>query len=298
MTEGGPRVSVSRSPSALRFSNIVPGRSTISRQGRSTMTRSPGARNSIRGARDHSANSTNRASVQYHIYHDNKNIDYFANKRGIIRCQAWRLQHQTPIPKLSEPYSKIGQVKPNKRKIQYPYCSGEIEIYCPRCDMFFDSMWDYQDHLLIKAMKAPHVTKIKELKAQAEMQQSVKQQVSQALLRKTINNRLNNSFDEDYEFSDDRNKRIMHWENNKRHYNSGKLLEEVRDARDQARAIRLRRTGLRRNRNTVNFKNLAPIAEILTRFKSLASQKSREEENASLEKVSSKNNRNARAILV
>ena len=92
MTEGGPRVSVSRSPSALRFSNIVPGRSTISRQGRSTMTRSPGARNSIRGARDHSANSTNRASVQYHIYHDNKNIDYFANKRGIIRCQAWRLQ--------------------------------------------------------------------------------------------------------------------------------------------------------------------------------------------------------------
>ena len=124
---------------------------------------------------------------------------------------------------MSELYSKIGQVKPNKRKIQYPYCSGEIEIYCPRCDMFFDSMWDYQDHLLIKAMKAPHVTKIKELKAQAEMQQSVKQQVSQALLRKTINNRLNNSFDEDYEFSDDRNKRIMHWDDNKRHYNSGNL---------------------------------------------------------------------------
>lgn len=90
--------------------------------------------------------------------------------------------------------------------------------------MFFDSMWDYQDHLLIKAMKAPHVTKIKELKAQAEMQQSVKQQVSQALLRKTINNRLNNSFDEDYEFSDDRNKRIMHWDDNKRHYNSGNLI--------------------------------------------------------------------------
>ena len=57
------------------------------------------------------------------------------------------------------------------------------------------------------------------------MQQSVKQQVSQALLRKTINNRLNNSFDEDYEFSDDRNKRIMHWDDNKRHYNSGNLLQ-------------------------------------------------------------------------
>lgn len=91
MTEGGPRVSVSRTPSALRFSNIVSGRSTVSRQGRSTMSRSPGARNS-RGPRDHSANPANRVSVQYHIYHDSKNIDYFANKRGIIRCQAWRLQ--------------------------------------------------------------------------------------------------------------------------------------------------------------------------------------------------------------
>lgn len=92
MTEGGPRVSVSRTPSALRFSNIASGRNTVSRQTRITMTRSPGARNS-RGPRDHSANqSTNRASVQYHIYHDSKNIDYFANKRGIIRCQAWRLQ--------------------------------------------------------------------------------------------------------------------------------------------------------------------------------------------------------------
>ena len=55
------------------------------------MSRSPGARNS-RGPRDHSANPANRVSVQYHIYHDSKNIDYFANKRGIIRCQAWRLQ--------------------------------------------------------------------------------------------------------------------------------------------------------------------------------------------------------------
>lgn len=296
MTEACPRVSVSRTPSALRFSNIASGRGTIARQPRTTMTRSPGARNS-RGPRDHSTNPTNRSSFQYHIYHESKNIDYFPNKRGIIRCQAWRLQHPRPKQKMSELFSKIGQVKPNKRKIQYPYCSGESEIYCPRCDMFFDSMWDYQDHLLIKAMKAPHVTKIKELKAQAEMQQSVKQQVSHALMRKTIHNRLNSSFDEDYEFSDDRNKRIMHWDNNKRHYSSGELLEEVRDARDQARAIRLRRTGLRRNRNTVNFRNLAPIAEILTRFKSLASQKSREEENASLEKVSSKNTRN-RAILV
>ena len=75
----------------------------------------------------------------------------------------------------------------------------------------------------------------------------------------------------------------------------GELLEEVRDARDQARAIRLRRTGMRRNRNTVHLRNLAPIAEILTRFKSLGSQKS--EDTASLERVKSKNTRQ-RVVLV
>ena len=92
MTEATPRVSVSRSPSAIRFSNIASGRGTISRQPRTTMTRSPGGGRNSRGPRDHSANPTNRASFQYHIYHDSKNIDYYPNKRGIIRCQAWRLQ--------------------------------------------------------------------------------------------------------------------------------------------------------------------------------------------------------------
>ena len=91
MTEAGPRMSISRTPSILsgRRSNLMSGRGTISRQTRGT--RSPSARNS-RGPRDQSANPTNRASFQYHIYHDSKNIDFFPNKRGIIGCQAWRVQ--------------------------------------------------------------------------------------------------------------------------------------------------------------------------------------------------------------
>ena len=30
---------------------------------------------------------------------------------------------------------------------------GDYEIYCPRCDMFFNNKEDYQDHLLIRQFK-------------------------------------------------------------------------------------------------------------------------------------------------
>ena len=35
----------------------------------------------------------------------------------------------------------------------YLIFKGDYEIYCPRCDMFFNNRQDYQDHLLIRQFK-------------------------------------------------------------------------------------------------------------------------------------------------
>merc|ERR1719427_1050713 len=272
-----------RTPSVVRFSEAAsrgPPKILQGKGPRGTVQGGPRgtvSRNSRGGRPDH-ANPANRPS-QYHVYHEKQNIDYYPNKRGILKCQAWKLQHASIKPKMPEIFTKMGQVQPKKHKIQYPYCSGESELYCPRCDMFFDNLDEYQDHLLIKAMKAPHVTKVKELKAQAEMQHMVaKQQVSQLLMRKTIH-RNAQQYDEDFEFQDKRDKRIMHWKHNKRHYRADELLEEVRDARDQARAIRARRVGQRRK---TQYTGLGPIAEVLMRIRTTRSIASHKPKNPSI----------------
>lgn len=95
----------------------------------------------------------------------------------------------------------------------------EYDIYCPRCDMFFNDKGEYQDHLLIRKFKVKFVEKINSVQESENL--------------------------DDMEFHDTRNKSKMHYDTNQKYYNVHELLDEVQDLRDRARVIRKKRTKTR-----------------------------------------------------
>lgn len=144
-------------------------------------------------------------------------IQYQPNKRGILKCQAWQVQKMAPCqfpPSVS---------KNAKYKVQFPHVQNGLEIYCPRCDMYFMHKDDYLDHLLIRQYKAPFVEKINE--------------VSKYSSGTAIAN---------LEIHDNRNKTKMHYDKNRKLYKQEELLDEVRDLRDRARMMRKKRGKTRR----------------------------------------------------
>merc|ERR1711970_19828 len=101
-------------------------------------------------------------------------VQYKANQRGILRCQAW------PINDISiEPIAPI-KMKNKKYKIQYPNkIKNKTQVYCPRCDLFFLNKDDYLNHQLIKQMKAPHahtlyMNKIRDINSSLELKEEVR----------------------------------------------------------------------------------------------------------------------------
>ena len=54
-------------------------------------------------------------------------------------------------------------------KLQYPFNFVCDEIYCPRCDMYFNSMRDYQDHLIIRQLKMPYLKSMKETQKERDI---------------------------------------------------------------------------------------------------------------------------------
>merc|ERR1719369_1237846 len=73
--------------------------------------------------------------------------------------------NQVPLlPHNAVPYKKL--------KIQFPFIFEErslAEIFCPRCDMFFNSLNEYHDHLIIRQFKEPYVKKLAEMKRSQEL---------------------------------------------------------------------------------------------------------------------------------
>lgn len=95
------------------------------------------------------------------------------NKRGILKCQMWKVAVLRPRP--TEP----DLTKTKKFKIQYPMATvsifsflgsgleflfqSNIEIYCPRCDLFFENRNQYLEHCFVKQMKVPYYNKVSRL---------------------------------------------------------------------------------------------------------------------------------------
>jgi len=142
-----------------------------------------------------------------------KPVQYQPNKRGILKCQAWQVQKLVPKP-------FAPSLPSNKYKVQYPHVQGDLEIYCPRCDMFFTNKEEYLDHIVIRQFKVPFVEKIKTV---------------------TSTDGVN-----EMEFHDTRNKNKMHFTKKRKNYEQTELLDEVKDLRDRARVIRKKRARTRR----------------------------------------------------
>ena len=58
--------------------------------------------------------------------------------------------------------SKMKKAKKKKYKLEYPQIQETIEYYCPRCDMYFKTREEYQDHLMLKSFKMPFVNKLRD----------------------------------------------------------------------------------------------------------------------------------------
>lgn len=54
------------------------------------------------------------------------------------------------------------KAKKKKYKLEYPQIQETIEYYCPRCDMYFKTREEYQDHLMLKSFKMPFVNKLRD----------------------------------------------------------------------------------------------------------------------------------------
>merc|ERR1719473_686473 len=140
-------------------------------------------------------------------------LQYQSNKRGIIKCQLWPIKRD--VLEFNAPVLKR---KKKKYKIEYPQVQETIEYYCPRCDMYFKSRHDYQDHLMLKNFKMPFVNKLRDFHGQA----------------------MNNQFSLD--FDDERDGSKFHTSNKeRRYYKAQELLDEVVDLRDRARVLRKKR---------------------------------------------------------
>ena len=124
-------------------------------------------------------------------------------------------------------------------RLQYPYTFAPDEIYCPRCDMYFESMSDYQDHLIIKQFKLPFLKGIRDVQKEREVLSLI-------------------------EFADARDQKVMHWkEKSKRYYNQSQLLDEVLDVRDQCRVQRQRQLKGRTRKTFGHARNRSALTEFL-----------------------------------
>jgi len=209
---------VSGRASAIRFSELVrtfPIKATASRLRASQRAPQPNLARKL--SELPSLNRFRRESVaperRSAFREQEKPVQYQPNERGILKCQAWKIQKM--VPREFAP-----SIPSKKYKLQYPHIQGDYEIYCPRCDMFFNTKEDYQDHLLIRQFKVKFVEKINAVQESDNL--------------------------DDMEFHDTRNKTKMHVDTNRKYYNVNELLDEVQDLRDRARVIRKKRTKTRR----------------------------------------------------
>jgi len=150
------------------------------------------------------------------------------NKRGILKCQMWKVAVLRPRP--TEP----NLTKTKKFKIQYPMATSNIEIYCPRCDLFFENRNQYLEHCFVKQMKVPYYNK----------------------MRLALNSQVCIT---EMEFNDDRNGKRMHVNKKRKNYKAEELFDEVKDLRDRARMIRKKRARTRYFVSTItdDLKDLA-----------------------------------------
>ena len=125
-------------------------------------------------------------------------------------------------------------------RLQYPYTFAPDEIYCPRCDMYFRSIQEYHDHLIIRQLKVPFLKSIKETSKERDVSLEV-------------------------EFADTRNTKRMHWtETKKRYYDQNDLLNEVIDVRDQCRILKQRQLKGARRKTALQARNGVLIIDIMT----------------------------------
>ena len=93
--------------------------------------------------------------------------------------------------------------------------------------MYFRSIQEYHDHLIIRQLKVPYLKSIKETQKDRDVSQEV-------------------------EFGDTRNTKRMHWtETKKRYYNQSDLLNEVIDVRDQCIILKQRQLKGNRRKTTM-----------------------------------------------
>jgi len=142
-------------------------------------------------------------------------LQHQSNKRGIIKCQLWPIKRD--VTQFNAPLV-TQRDRTKKYKIEFPQVQETIEYYCPRCDMYFKSRCEYQDHLMLKNFKMPFVNKLRDFHGQ------------------TMNNQFN------LDFEDDRDKSKFHTsKKERRYYKVQELLDEVVDIRDRARVLRKKR---------------------------------------------------------
>ena len=97
--------------------------------------------------------------------------------------------------------------------------------------MYFRSIQEYHDHLIIRQLKVPFLKSIKETSKERDVSLEV-------------------------EFADTRNTKRMHWtETKKRYYDQNDLLNEVIDVRDQCRILKQRQLKGARRKTALQARN-------------------------------------------